>query len=103
MSEERPVSKLFDFVEFKFSVDNIVRKGILLDVYLLNQEQWVKVLTNKEIENIFSQKQVFKQHSPDLIYKISDIQKNDYLSRFIWIITENSKFGKIRFLYNYKV
>jgi len=103
LSEERPVSKLFDFVEFKYSVDNIVRKGILLDVYLLNQEQWVKVLTNKEIENIFSNKQIYKQHTPDLIYKISDIPETDYLSRFIGIVTENSRIGKIRFIYNSKV
>ncbi|MCW7470572.1 ATP-binding protein [Leptospira kanakyensis] len=95
-------TRIFDFVEFKYSIDNSVKKGLILDVYLLNQEQWVKILTTNEIEKIFSYKDVFLSHTPDLVYKISSIPKNDYLDRFIGLVTENSTIEKIKFIYNSK-
>lgn len=36
--------KLFDFVEFLYSIDGREHNGIVLDVYLLDQAQWIKVL-----------------------------------------------------------
>lgn len=94
--------KVFDFVEFKYSIDSQVKKGLILDVYLLNQEQWIKVLTTQEIEKIFSEKAIFSSHTPDIVYKITDIPDNDYLERFIGLVTENSTIEKLRFIYNSK-
>lgn len=103
LSENRSqTTRIFEFVEFKYSIDNQVKKGLILDVYLLNQEQWVKVLTTQEIEKIFSEKILFSSHTPDLVYKIVDIPKNDYLDRFIGLVTENSTIEKIKFVYNSK-
>jgi hypothetical protein len=103
LSENRSqTTRIFEFVEFKYSIDNQVKKGLILDVYLLNQEQWVKVLTTQEIEKIFSEKVVFSSHTPDLVYKITDIPKTDYLERFIGLVTENSTIEKIKFVYNSK-
>jgi hypothetical protein len=103
LSENRSqTTRIFEFVEFKYSIDNQVKKGLILDVYLLNQEKWVKVLTTQEIEKIFSEKVVFSSHTPDLVYKITDIPKTDYLERFIGLVTENSTIEKIKFVYNSK-
>ena len=88
-------TRIFEFVEFKYSIDNQVKKGLILDVYLLNQEQWVKVLTTQEIEKIFFEKIIFSSHIPDLVYKITDIPKTDYLERFIGLVTENSTIEKL--------
>src|SRR5690606_14724704 len=97
LSENRTeTTKIFDFVEFKYSIDNKIRKGLILDVYLLNQEQWVKVLTTPEIEKIFSNTNQLTSHTPDLVYKISNIPSTDYLERFIGLVTENSNIEKIR-------
>lgn len=96
------VTRVFDFVEFKYSIDNQIKKGLILDVYLLNQEQWVKILTTQEIENIFSNKNIFCSHVPDLVYRISEIPKTDYLERFVGLVTENSTIEKIKFVYNSK-
>lgn len=102
-SSERIVNtRIFDFVEFKYSTDKKVRKGLLLDTYLLNQQQWVKVLSNNEIEKIFD-KNIFENHKSDVVYRIDNIPKNDYLKRFIGIVTENSTIFKIRFIYNSKI
>jgi len=100
LDEKRPVSTLFDFVEFKYSVDNRVRKGLLFDIYLLNEQQWVKVLSNREIESIFGKQNVFTDHQADTVYRIEATPDNDYLKRFIGIVTENSTIGKVRFIYN---
>lgn len=102
-SSERIVNtRIFDFVEFKYSTDKKVRKGLLLDTYLLNQQQWVKVLSNNEIEKIFD-KNIFENHKSDVVYRIDSIPENDYLKRFIGIVTENSTIFKIRFIYNSKI
>lgn len=102
-SSERIVNtRIFDFVEFKYSTDKKVRKGLLLDTYLLNQQQWVKVLSNNEIEKIFD-KNIFENHKSDVVYRIDNIPENDYLKRFIGIVTENSTIFKIRFIYNSKI
>ena len=103
LSENRTqTTRIFDFVEFKYSIDNQIKKGLILDVYLLNQEQWVKVLTTQEIEKIFSDKILFSSHTPDLVYKITEVPKTDYLERFIGLITENSTIEIINFVYNSK-
>ena len=96
-------ASIFDFVEFKYSTDKKVRKGLLLDTYLLNQEQWIKILSNNQIEKIFNNKIVLKNHNLDIVYKLNDIPQNDFLKRFVGIITENSKINNIRFIYNSQI
>lgn len=95
-------TRIFDFVEFKYSTDKKVRKGLLLDTYLLNQQQWVKVLSNSEIEKIFTE-DIFDNHQSDVVYRLDNIPENDYLKRFVGIVTENSTIFKIRFIYNSKI
>ena len=101
---ERPSIKLFDFVRFCYSVDQRNRYGLVFDVYLLNEQQWIKVLSNREIENIFSTytTAINDLHS-DVVYKMDEIPGNDYTKRFVGIITENSSINKIRFIYNSKL
>ncbi|WP_220636879.1 ATP-binding protein [Georgfuchsia toluolica] len=96
-------ASLFDFVEFQYSTDGRIRKGLLLDVYLLNQEQWVKVLSNSQIENIFSNCAMLGRHTLDVVYKLENIPKNDFLNRFVGIITDNSRISYIRFVFNSRI
>ena len=102
--ERKETIKLFDFVEFTYSIENAktLRKGLVLDSYLLNQEQWVKVLTTNEINKIFENKSVYNGHTDDIIYKIKEVPETKYLDSFIGIVTERSNIGKIRFIYNSK-
>jgi hypothetical protein len=101
-SESIVNTRIFDFVEFKYSTDKKIRKGLLLDTYLLNQQQWVKVLSNSEIEKIFD-KNIFNNHKSDVVYRIDKIPENNYLNKFVGIATENSTINKIRFIYNSKI
>ena len=104
LPERKESIRLFDFVEFKYSIDesNQVRKGLVLDSYLLNEQQWVKILTTHEISQIFDGKYIFYNHSDDTIYKISEVPETSYLERFVGIVTEQSSIGRVRFIYNSK-
>ncbi|PVX49222.1 hypothetical protein C7377_1866 [Balneicella halophila] len=102
--DRKETIKLFDFVEFIYSIDEKkqIRKGLILDSYLLNEQQWIKVLTTSEINKIFDNQPLFKNHSEDIIYKIKDIPETKYLDTFVGIVTEKSIIEKIRFIYNSK-
>lgn len=91
----------FEFVEFLYSVDDKTHRGLVLDVYQLDQEQWVKVLTTPEIDALYEN--TLSNHVADLIYKSVNPPENDYLNRFIGVVGENSVIEKIKFYYNSKV
>lgn len=102
--DQRPSIKIFDFVEFKYSMDENknVRKGLILDNYLLNQEQWVKILVSDEIKKIFGDKVYNTFNDENIVFKISNPENTDYLEKFIGIVDENSTISTIRFIYNSK-
>lgn len=102
--QRKETIRLFDFVEFVYSIDEEqqIRKGLILDSYFLNEQQWIKVLTTKEIAGIFDINPIFSNHSQDVIYKIKDVPETEYLKTFVGIVTENSTIAKIRFIYNSK-
>lgn len=100
--EERTAKlKVFDFVEFEYSMDNKRRKGIVLDVYLLNQEQWIKVLTTSELDSKIND--VVEKCTPDVVYKIDSPQEVSIMNQLVGIVVEGSVIEKIRFSYNSRV
>ena len=102
LSNDRKLSlRRFDFVEFLYSIDKKEHIGIILDVYLLDQAQWIKVLTTPEIDALFEK--TIEKHVPDFIYKAIDPPANDYLQRFVGLVYQDSTIDKIRFTYNAKI
>ena len=102
--DRKETIKIFEFVEFIYSIDENrqIRKGLILDSYLLNEQQWIKILTTGEISKIFADQPIFKNHSEDIIYKIKEVPETNYLDKFVGIVTENSSISKIKFIYNSK-
>jgi len=74
---------------------SLIRRGMVLDIYWLNEEQWIKVLTNKEIEVMLDSIPRNELVRYDAVYKISESNSTEYLKRFIGIISENSIIEKI--------
>lgn len=101
LPDRKEVLNRFDLVEFQYKIDNKQRKGIIVDVYLLNQEQWVKVLCTNEIENLSCNTR--EKYEPDIVYKSNEIKENDFTKKFIGIICENTVIEKIQFVYNSKI
>ena len=100
--ENRTTSlKVFDFVEFEYSMDKTRHKGLVLDVYLLNQEQWVKVLTTNELTNNIPD--TCSSCIPDIVYKVNPPEQSLYINSLVGIVVEGSVIEKIRFSYNSRV
>ena len=99
--DKKPSLKLFDYVEFEYSMDKIRRKGLVLDVYLLNQEQWIKVLTTAELNEQIPNS--INKCIPDVVYKIQPPQESKYINGLVGIVVEGSVIEKVRFSYNSRV
>ncbi|MGN8764370.1 ATP-binding protein [Hornefia butyriciproducens] len=91
---------LFDFVQFRYSMDNQTRYGIVVDVYNLDQAQWIKVLYTKEISEIFGNEEY--NGIDDVVYKVDTPTNSNIVDRLVGIVSENSTIEKIRFIYNSK-
>lgn len=87
----------FDYVKFRSTVDKANRVGLVLDIQLLNQEMWFKVLCTPELCELCEIDSV--QLISNNVYKISPPSDHLYTNRFVGVITENSCIEKIRFVY----
>jgi len=96
-------ASVFDFVEFCYSTDGQTRRGLILDIYLLNQEQWIKVLSTKQIDRIFAESEPVLNPGLDVVYKIDDVPANNLLETLVGVVTENSRIEYVRFIYNSKI
>jgi len=102
--ERKETIKSFDFVEFIYSIEGNrrIRKGLVLDSYMLDEQQWIKVLSTTEINKVFDDQPIFTNHADDIIYKIKEVPETEYLDNFVGIVTERSTIGRINFIYNSK-
>lgn len=98
---------LFDPVEFNYKIGNQTKpyRGIVIDNYFLNEEQWIKVLANEEINNYFENIVTANLTGDSYVCKlqVSEQEKNELIKTFIGIVTENSDIEKMRFVYNSKL
>lgn len=96
-----PVKK-FDFVQFRYAMgsEKSIHRGMIVDNYFLNQEQWVKVLSNNEIKQAFSQYPEDEIKKDNTLYKIEQAdEKPEFLNRFVGIVIDGSTIQKLRFEY----
>jgi len=94
----------FDLVEFKYSIAQTeqIKKGIIIDNYLLNEQQWIKILSSSEFQNLNIDSKI-RKHEPNVVYKLELSQEPEFLKNFVGIVIEKSSINKIRFEYASKV
>lgn len=105
LSQRKTVS-IFETVEFLLKSNKKAGKGIIIESYLLNEEQWAKILINsvelnKSLEDFGNNGKM----SEDIVYKL-DLPKDkkiQFLDTFIGLIYENSDIEKINFVYDSKI
>ncbi|WP_409271872.1 ATP-binding protein [Neobacillus sp. SCS-31] len=86
----------FDSVKVLFSGDKKIYKGIVFEKLLLDNEKWVKVITNEFVEKSSNEKLV-----SDEVYIIQNKDEGEIvLANLIGIVLEGSTIGKIKFQYN---
>jgi uncharacterized protein len=103
-NERKPVRR-FDFVEFRYSMEpsGRVRKGLIIDNYLLNQEQWVKVLTTPDISRSIGEATVHNEVRDNVVYLLDPEDTEQVLGRFVGVVVEDTNILKLRFEYGSNV
>ena len=105
--DKREKLSLFDPVEFKYKIGNESKpyRGIVIDNYFLNEEQWIKILANEDIKNFFKNIPSNESVGDSFVCKllVSDADKKEIMKTFVGVVTENSDIEKIRFIYNSKI
>jgi len=98
---DRPPVRTSDLVEFKYLMDDTdrVRRGLILDTYLLNREQWIKVLSNKQIGAMIRTLKTSDITKKNVVYKIEKKTSNDFIERFVGMVIDGSSIANIRFQY----
>lgn len=103
---QRETVALFEPVEFLLKSNKKTGKGIIIESYLLNEEQWTKILINSvdlnnDLEGIGNNEKM----SEDIVYKLEIPENKEipFLETFIGVIYENSDIEKINFIYDSRI
>jgi len=101
LGKSRVPVRRFDVVEFVYSVDggNRVRRGFVFDNYLLNEQQWIKVLACQQIEHFLRDIPAAESHEANIVYKLRTDRRPEFLSRFVGIVVDSTTIYKLRFEY----
>ena len=85
--------KKFDKVDFIYGIDRKLHIGIVLDIYYLNQERWIKIYSIEEKDNNYNEKK------DNVVYKINDRYLDCSYKNLVGLIAEESTIDRIRFEY----
>jgi uncharacterized protein len=99
--KERVPVRRFDIVEFRYSMDegHRVFKGMIVDNFLLNEQQWIKILATDNILQALGSEPCTEISVANLVYKIQDCTVPEFLGRFVGLVVERSNIMKLRFDY----
>ncbi|HAM79230.1 ATP-binding protein [Ornithinibacillus bavariensis] len=86
----------FDLVKVRFSGDNKIHTGFIFEKILLDNEQWLKVITYGELESQLNNKLIVDEVYP--VSKEDDLTID--ISSLVGIISEGSSIEKIKFHYS---
>lgn len=101
---ERVTIKRYDFVEFLDGADaNVSRKGFVVDNWVLNSEQWVKIVSGPDINQSLGPDRITPGMVPHIVYKIITDDTANILGRFVGTVFEGSNILAIKFDYGMKV
>jgi len=98
---ERVSVRRFDIVEFRYSMDDGRRvfKGMIVDNFLLNEQQWIKILASDDILQALGSEANAKIDATNIVFKIQDCAVPEVLGRFVGVVIEQSDIMKLRFDY----
>jgi len=66
---------IFDLVVFRYSLEKYnIKKGIIVDIYLLNQEQWLKVLVDKSFNKCTLSEKEKKNLEDNVVYQYTAVR-----------------------------
>lgn len=98
---ERVPVRRFDIVEFRYSMDEGRRvfKGMIVDNFLLNEQQWIKILATEDILGALGAEPNTEIGAANVVFKIQGCAVPELLERFVGVVVERSSIMKLRFDY----
>jgi DNA helicase HerA-like ATPase len=99
--ETGPEVRRFDLVEFSCSMDSPgnIRRGLIIDSYVLSRQHWVKILCAEEIRGALQAVQTRTKLQTNVVYRLVGSEVPGLLDRFVGVVGESSTIQKIRFEY----
>ncbi|MCX6828586.1 MAG: DUF87 domain-containing protein [candidate division Zixibacteria bacterium] len=98
---ERVPVRRFDIVAFRYSMDegHRVFKGMIVDNFLLNEQQWIKILATDDILKALGSEPHTEIGATNVVSKIQGCIVPEFLGRFVGLVIERSSIMKLRFDY----
>jgi hypothetical protein len=101
---ERVKIKRYDFVEFLDGAGGDgSRKGFVVDNWVLNAEQWVKIVSGPDANQSLGRDRITPGMQPHIVYKVTTEDTADILGRFVGTVAEGSNILAIKFDYGMRV
>lgn len=102
---ERAAVRRFDLVQFRYSMDDEHRifKGMIIDNYLMNEKQWIKILCTEEMRGMLADSPTGEMTSRNVVCKLDRKDSPASLERFVGVVVEGSTIQTIRFEYAERV
>jgi uncharacterized protein len=102
---QRVSVKRFDIVAFRYSMDDKGRvfTGIIVDNYLLNEQQWVKILASDNIMQAIGDHSASAPDTQNVVVKLPLRDAPELLNRLVGVVMADSSITKLRFDYSARV
>lgn len=103
LRQVRGAVRLYDFVEFQVGDDSATtRKGIIIDNWVLNSEQWIKILSGSDVNDSLGRERINKKVRRNTVHKVETEDTQHLLDRFVGTVGEGSEILTLRFVYGRK-
>lgn len=91
----------FDIVAFRYSMDDKGRvfTGIIVDNYLLDEQQWVKILASPDIMVAIGDCAELVPDTHNVVVKLQKRDAPELLGRLVGVVLEDSSITRLRFDY----
>jgi hypothetical protein len=104
LASTRASVRRYDFVEFSDpGNEGQCRKGLIIDNWVLNSQQWIKIFSNRTLADIIGFAPDIAKRQRGKVYKITPNRAEVFLDRFVGTVYEGSSIDDVRFDYGMKV
>ena len=103
----RSVWRFGDLIRFNFATrmdeSHRVYKRLIVDNFLLNEQQWIKILSTDDIRKGLGSDAETERGAPNVVFKLQRCTEPEFLARFVGVVIDESSIMKLRFDYGARV
>jgi len=97
--------KRFDVVGFVSNAtgDNEWKSGLILETYELNDQRWLKIITDDSFTELEEKTSLIENTKPGVVHTLEKKDDIDLISRFVGTVCEGADIEKLKFEYAFNV